>query len=75
VDPFNHNKPLSRRDGLDSIDSCGFLALIVLRHPANGEQSGCSGFHQQFLKFVDCFVIATLFSLKDALLYPVHRLL
>jgi hypothetical protein len=31
--------------------------------------------HQQFLKFVDCFVIATLFSLKDALLYPVHMLL
>ncbi|SRR6266702_1393689 len=75
VDAFNHDKSLRRLDGFHSIYPCCFLALIVLRHPTDCEHSGCSGFHQEFLKCVDCSVIATLFSLKDALLYAVHMLL
>jgi hypothetical protein len=75
VNLFNHAKSERRWDGFDSIHSCGLLALVVLCHATYREHSGGSGFHQQFLEFVDCSVIATLFSLKDALLYPVHMLL
>ena len=75
VDSFNQSQSLLGRHGFDSIYPCRSLALVVLRHPTDGEHSGCSGLHQKFLQFVNCSAIATLFSLKDALLYAVRMLL
>jgi len=75
VDSFNQSQSLLGRHGFDSIYPCRSLALVVLRHPTDGEHPGCSGLHQKFLQFVNCSAIATLFSLKDALLYAVRMLL
>src|SRR2546428_5076767 len=75
VKVFSHCKTLRRFDSFYSIDPCGFLALIVLGHSTHCEQSRCPGLHQQFLKFLNCSLVATLLGSKDALLYPVHMLL
>src|SRR6266566_5038468 len=75
VNVFSHCKTLRRFDSFYSINPCGFLALIVLGHSTHCEQSRCPGLHQQFLKFLNCSLVATLFGSKDALLYPVHMLL
>src|SRR5579859_2085505 len=62
-------------DRLDSVYSRRFLPLIILCYPTNCQQSCRSGFHHQFLEFVDCSCIATLFGSKDALLYAIDMLL
>jgi hypothetical protein len=75
VNSFHHCKSLLGLNGFNSIYPCRFLAVIVLRHPTHGEYSGCSGLYQQLLQCVNCSMVATLFSSKDALLYAVHMLL
>src|SRR6266702_3451704 len=75
VDVFSHCKTLRWFNGFYSIDSCGFLALVVLGHSTHCKQPCCPGLHQQFLKLLNCSLVATLFGSKDALLYPVHVLL
>jgi len=75
VKVFSHCKPPGWFDGFHSINPCGFLALIVLGHSPHCEQSRCPGLHQQFLKLLNCSLVATLLGSKDALLYPVHMLL
>src|SRR3989440_9981454 len=62
-------------DGFDAVHSGCFLALVVLGDSTHCQESGCPRLHQKLLEFVDCLMIATLFSLKDALLYPVRLLL
>src|ERR1700726_1063343 len=59
-------------DGFDSIDSCGSLALVLLRDPAYCQRPGCLRFHEQSLEIVDCFVIATKRGLIDPFLQSVH---
>ncbi len=75
VNVFSHCKSPGWFDGFHSINPCGFLALIVLGHSSHCEQSRCPGLHQQFLKLLNCSLVATLLGSKDALLYPVHMLL
>ena len=75
VNVFSHCKTLRWFNGFYAIDSCGFLALVVLGHSTHCEQSRCPGLHQQFLKLLNCSLVATLLGSKDALLYPVHMLL
>src|SRR5437660_2631012 len=75
VQTLGQSCPLFSGDGFDPIDACGVLALIVLGHPANGQQVGGMGLHQQFLEFVDRSLVATLFGSKDALLDAVDMLL
>jgi hypothetical protein len=75
VETLGHSSPLCGRDGFDSINPCGVLALIVLCDPSHGQQMCRSGLHQQFLEFVDGSLIATLFGSKDALLDAVDMLL
>jgi hypothetical protein len=71
----NHFKPLFGSDGFDPVYSSGSLSLVVLRDPPYCEVSRCPGLHQEFLEFLDCSCVATLFSSKDALLYAIDMLL
>ena len=75
VNAFNHVKSLFGSDRFYSVYPRSFLPLVVLRDPTHGEHSRRPGLHQQLLQFLDCSLITTVFSSKDALLYPVHMLL
>ena len=74
VNVFSHCKPPGWFDGFHPINPCGFLALIVLGHSSHSYQSRRSGLHQQFLEFVDCSSVATLFGFEDAFLYAINML-
>jgi hypothetical protein len=75
VDLLGQDKSLLWWNGFYPIHSGSVLALIVLRHSPHCEKAGCSGFHQQLLKFVGGLGIAMLTGSKDALLESVHLLL
>ena len=75
VNALNHFKSLFGSNRFYSVYPRSFLPLIVLRDPTHCEHASCPGLHQQLLQFLDCSLITTLFSSKDALLYPVHMLL
>jgi hypothetical protein len=74
VNAFNHFKTLRWFDRFYAVHSCGVLALVILRDPPHCYQSGCPGFRQQFLEFVDCLCVATLFGFEDAFLYAINLL-
>ncbi len=75
VNAFNQGKALFGSDRFYSVYPRSFLPLVVLRDPTHGEHPRRPGLHQQLLQFLDCSLITTVFSSKDALLYPVHMLL
>ena len=60
VDSFNQSQSLLGRHGFDSIYPCRSLALVVLRHPTDGEARRRPGAHQESLESMDCSGIATL---------------
>jgi hypothetical protein len=68
VDVLCHNQPLFRWNRFDPINPGCLLALIVLCHSSDSDESRRLGFHQQFLEFVNCSRIATLTGSENALL-------
>jgi hypothetical protein len=72
---FSHGEALLRMDRLYSVYPCRLLALVVLGHSSHSHQSRRSGLHQQFLEFVDCSSVATLFGFEDAFLYAINMVL
>jgi len=74
VNVFNHDKSKFRMDRFDSIYPCCLLPLVILSHSSHRYQPCRSGLHQQFLEFVDCSCVATLFGLEDAFLYAINML-
>lgn len=75
VNRFGHQEAFFGTNRLDAINSRCFLPLVLLCYPTNCQEPCCPGFHHQFLEFMDCSPIATLFGSKDALLYAVDMLL
>lgn len=69
---FDQSHSLCWFDDLTSIDSSRSLALVLLRDPADCQRPGCLRFHEESLKVVNCFVIATKRGLIDPFLQSVH---
>ena len=72
---FSHGESLLGMDRLYSVYPSRLLTLVVLGHSSHSYQSRRSGLHQQFLEFVDCSSVATLFGFEDAFLYAINLLL
>ena len=68
VNLLRHEQAFFGLDGFDAIDSRCFLALVFLGHPAHCEHACGFRFHQQFLEFVDCALLATLTGSVDPFL-------
>jgi len=72
---LNQGQSPSWLNRFDSIYSSRFLALVILRHSSDSEESCRFGLHQELLDFVDCLGVATFASLKDAFLHAVNGFL
>jgi len=68
VDFLRHEQAFFGFDGFDAIDPRCFLALVFLGYPSHCQQACGFRFHQEFLEFLCCSLIATLIGSLDALL-------
>jgi len=68
MDLFSHEQAPFGFDGFDAIDSRCFLALVFLCHPAHCQHACGFRFHQEFLEFLYCSLIATLIGSVDPFL-------
>lgn len=69
---FHHDEALGWFDGFHPVNASRSFALVVLCHPAYRQGTGCLGFHQEPLKALNRFVIATKRGLIDPFLQSVH---